>query len=204
MASPPHSGRKKDSARLIWDSKPRRAANPRDIEFQTAELVVPNPSRDQTKLSSFAPLVAKGELDKSRMNRLIWGDNLLTMQALLASGYEGQVNLIYVDPPFWTGEDYYSYIRIDGEGVTKAPSIIERLAYKDTWTGGVDSYLDMILPRLQLMKKLLAENGSIYVHTDWHTGHYIKVLMDEVFGPECFRNEIVWKRSAIATSVSTQ
>ena len=111
---------------------------------------------------------------------------------MLAQGYEGKINLIYIDPPFWTGENYYANFTIEGKQITKEPSVIERLAYKDIWAGGIDSFLDMLYPRLQLMKRLLAENGSIYVHTDWHCGHYIKVIMDEVFGRENFQNDITW------------
>jgi adenine-specific DNA-methyltransferase len=189
------SGRRKDSARLVWDSKPRRGANPKDIDFQTAELVIPNPAGEQSLLSSFAPLLERGEIDKPQMNRLIWGDNLLTMQALLASGYEGKINLIYIDPPFWTGENYYANIALGDETVTKSPSVIERIAYKDYWEGGIDSYLDMMYPRLQLMKRLLADNGTIYVHIDYHVGHYVKILLDEIFGKDSFRNDIIWQRT---------
>jgi adenine-specific DNA-methyltransferase len=186
--------RKKDSASLKWDSKPKRAPNPKDIEFQTAEIVIPNPNRDQQRLSTFFPDISRVEIDRTRMNRLIWGDNLLAMQALLASGYAEQLKLIYIDPPFWTGENYYSKVKVNGEDVTKAPSVIEKLAYKDYWEGGVDSYLDMLFPRLHLMKKLLRRDGAIFVHIDWHIGHYAKVLMDEVFGADNFRNEIQVKR----------
>lgn len=186
--------RKRDSARLVWDSKPRRAPNPRDIEFQTAEIVIPNPQRNgkQIPITFRDGLLDESELDKSQMNRLIWGDNLLAMQALLAQGYEGKINLIYIDPPFDSKADYSHRMLLEGEQVTKEPSVIERLAYKDTWAGGLDSYLDMMYPRLQLMKRLLAENGSIYVHLDWHVGHYVKVMMDEIFGKENFVNEIIW------------
>lgn len=194
--------RKKDSARLIWDSKPRRAPNPKDIEFQTAEIVIPNPHRDQATLPMFMRDLTRQEINKSKMNRLIWGDNLLAMQALLAQGYEGKINLIYIDPPFWTGENYYANFTIEGKQFTKEPSVIERLAYKDIWAGGIDSFLDMLYPRLQLMKRLLAENGSIYVHCDWHVGHYIKIIMDEIFGRENFRNEIVWRKLTAAKAQS--
>ena len=183
--------RKKDSARLTWSSKPRRAPNPKDIDFQTAEMVISNPQRDQLTIAQFRKL-AEYEIDKTKMNRLIWGDNMLAMQALLASGYEGKINLIYIDPPFWTGENYYANFVVEGKEITKEPSVIERLAYKDIWAGGIDSYLDMLYPRLQLMKRLLAENGSIYVHADWHIGHYVKLIMDEIFGKENCRNEIIW------------
>lgn len=188
--------RKKDSARLFWDSKPKRAANPKDIEFQTAEVVIPNPEKaGQLPMSFRDNLIGEDELDKQKMNRLIWGDNLLAMQALLAQGYEGKINLIYIDPPFDSKADYSHKIKLGETELTKEPSVIERLAYKDTWAGGTDSYLDMLYPRLQLMKRLLAPDGSIYVHLDWHVGHYVKVMMDEIFGKECFGAEIIWKYS---------
>ena len=186
--------RKKDSARLIWDTKPRRAVNPKDIEFQTAEVVLPNPARDQQTIQSFFNTMLNIQIEKSKMNRLVWGNNLLAMQALLASGYEGKVNLIYIDPPFWTNENYYAKFEVGGTEITKVPSVIERLAYKDIWEGGIDSFLDMLYPRLQLMRRLLADNGSIFVHLDYHIVHYTKLLMDEIFGIDNFRNEIIVKR----------
>ncbi|MBN2153300.1 MAG: site-specific DNA-methyltransferase [Candidatus Lokiarchaeota archaeon] len=115
-------------------------------------------------------------------NRLIEGDNLPVMRHLLATGSAGRVDLIYIDPPFWSGDDYYASSD-DGQDV---------LAYKDRWDGGLDSYLDMIHPRLKLMHELLSPRGSIFVHVDWHAGHYIKLLLDEIFGRENLRNEIVW------------
>ena len=186
--------RKKDSARIVWDSKPRRAPNPKDIEFQTAEVVIPNPETAGTLPMSFQDkLLGEEELDKQKMNRLIWGDNLLAMQALLNQGYEGKINLVYIDPPFDSKADYSHKIKLGETEFTKEPSVIERLAYKDTWTGGTDSYLDMLYPRLQLMKRLLAPDGSIYVHLDWHVGHYVKVMMDEIFGRDNFLNELIWE-----------
>src|SRR5579862_9428564 len=98
---------RRNTAKVSWESKPRRAPNPKDIEFQTAEIVFPNPATGGEKLQSFSPLQLENQIDRSINNRLIWGDNLLAMQALLASGYESQINLIYIDPPFWTGENYY-------------------------------------------------------------------------------------------------
>jgi len=192
--------RKKDSARLVWDTKPRRAPNPRDIEFQTAEVVIPNWVRDsgQIPMSFRDGLFGEQELDKQQMNLLIWGDNLLGMQALLAQGYEGKINLIYIDPPFWSQEQYNFQTTMqvgNMGGIAREPSFIERLAYKDTWTGGIDSYLDMLYPRLQLMKRLLTENGSIYVHLDSHAGHYVKIAMDEVFDRDNLISEIIWKRT---------
>jgi len=129
-------------------------------------------------------------------NLLIWGDNKLVMSSLLKQGWAGKINLIYIDPPFFTGADFTIKTKIGDEEVEKAPSIIEERAYKDTWSGGIASYLKYMYERLVLMRELLAENGSIYVHLDWHVGHYVKVLMDEIFGYENFRNEVVWKRTS--------
>lgn len=141
-------------------------------------------------------------LDKSAWNRLIWGDNLLAMQALLANGYAGKIDLIYIDPPFKSDADYSFQITVEEKKVEKEASIIERLAYTDTWEGGIDSYLDMMYPRLQLMKRLLSEKGSIYVHIDCHICHYFKILLDEIFGKNNFKNEIIWKRSNPKSNIS--
>ena len=193
MANNNEKRRKKDSARLVWDTKPRRAPNPKDIEFQTAEVVLPNPKvAGELPLSFRDGIIGQEEIDKQKMNRLIWGDNLLAMQALLAQGYEGKINLIYIDPPFDSKADYSHKMTIEGNEFTKEPSVIERLAYKDTWAGGTDSYLDMLYPRLQIMKRLLAENGSIFVHCDYHANSYIRILLDEIFGKGNLVNEIIW------------
>ena len=117
--------RRKDSARLVWDSKPKRPPSPRDIEFQTAEVVIPNPARDAGTLPfTFRDgILHNEEIDRSKMNRLIWGDNLLAMQALLASGYEGRIGLIYIDPPFNSDSDYSYEVNIGGTAVIKEPSL---------------------------------------------------------------------------------
>ena len=142
------------------------------------------------------PRTSDGEVDDSKLNRLIWGDNLLAMQALLSQGYEGRFDLIYIDPPFLTSEDYRFHVNLRGYGaVTKLPSLLERLAYRDTWDEGFDSYFDMLQPRLQLMKRLLSDRGTLYVHIGPNVSHYVKVLLDEVFGRERFIGEVVWKRS---------
>ena len=130
---------------------------------------------------------------KDWKNKLIWGDNKLVMSSLLKQGYAGKINLIYIDPPFYTGADFYYEIQVDDtKPIPKEPSIIEQRAYKDTWSGGIASYLKYMYERLVLMKELLAENGSIYVHLDWHVGHYVKVMMDEIFGYDNFINDIIW------------
>jgi len=129
---------------------------------------------------------------KDWKNKLIWGDNKLVMSSLIKQGWAGKINLIYIDPPFFTGADFTIRTKLGDERIEKEPSIIEERAYKDTWSGGIASYLKYMYERLVLMRELLAENGSIYVHLDYHVEHYVKVMMDEIFGYENFRNEIVW------------
>ena len=131
---------------------------------------------------------------KDWKNLLIWGDNKLVMSSLIKQGWAGKINLIYIDPPFFTGADFTVRTKLGDEQIEKEPSIIEERAYKDTWSGGIASYLKYMYERFVLMRDLLAENGSIYVHLDWHVGHYVKVMMDEIFGYENFRNEVVVKR----------
>lgn len=192
----------RESARLVWNSKPRREPNPRDIEFQPAEVVFPNRAAGQTE--QLVPRTLEGEVDDSKLNRLIWGDNLLTMQALLAQGYEGKIDLVYIDPPFLTSEDYHFRLSLPGYGdVTKLPSLLERLAYRDTWDGGIDSYLDMLFPRLQLIRRLLSDRGSLYLHIGSNISHDVRALLDEVFGRERLCNEIIWKRTSAHTGEGT-
>ncbi len=130
-------------------------------------------------------------------NRLIYGDNLLAMAALLAgddstASLRGKVDLIYIDPPFDSKADYRTKVTLPGMELEQKPTVIEQFAYSDTWSDGTASYLAMITPRLILMRELLADTGSIYVHLDWHVGHYVKVAMDEVFGKDNFINEVIW------------
>jgi DNA modification methylase len=139
---------------------------------------------------------------KDWKNLLIWGDNKLVMSSLIKQGWAGKINLIYIDPPFFTGADFTVRTKVGDEEIAKEPSIIEERAYKDTWSGGIASYLKYMYERLILMRELLAENGSIYVHLDWHVGHYVKVMMDEIFGYENFRNEIVWRYGKMASSTN--
>lgn len=130
-------------------------------------------------------------------NRLIYGDNLMAMAALLAGdentpSLRGKVDLIYIDPPFDSKADYRTKVTLPGVEIEQKPTVIEQFAYSDTWSDGTASYLAMITPRLILMRELLADTGSIYVHLDWHVGHYVKIVLDEVFGKTNFVNELVW------------
>src|SRR5690606_33355667 len=120
-------------------------------------------------------------------------DNLLAMAALLAGdeaheSLRGKIDLIYIDPPFDSKADYRTKIELPGGGVDQRPTVAEQFAYSDTWEKGTASYLEMITPRLVLMRELLADTGSIYVHLDWHVGHYVKLVLDEIFGKENLLN----------------
>ena len=179
-----------------------RLSSGTQIGLQTNELVLP--SKDVSGLfRGYTPQIPNafnmaGGSD-GWMNRLIYGDNLLTMQALLAGDAQtglpslrGKVDLIYIDPPFDSKADYRTKISLPGTDIQQKPTVIEQFAYADTWEEGTVSYLKMIYPRLVLMKELLSERGSIYVHIDWHVGHYVKILLDEIFGKDTLLNEIMW------------
>lgn len=165
------------------------------LALQTNELVLP--SKDVSGL--YRGELPNVEDETSWKNRLVYGDNLLVMQGLLAgdsaSGLEsmrGKIDLIYIDPPFDSKADYRTKITLPNININQKPTVIEQFAYADTWKDGTVSYLKMIYPRLALMRELLSEKGSIYVHIDWHVGHYVKILLDEIFGKQNFVNEIVW------------
>lgn len=179
-----------------------RLSNGTQIGLQTNELVLP--SKDTSGLfrgsSPQIPNAFNQALHgEGWMNRLIYGDNLLTMQALLAGdpatglpSMRGKVDLIYIDPPFDSKADYRTKITLPGADIQQKPTVIEQFAYADTWEEGTVSYLRMMYPRLVLMRELLSDRGSIYVHIDWHVGHYVKILMDEIFGKDNFVNEVIW------------
>ena len=171
-----------------------RANNGARIGLQTNELVLP--SRDSAGLWRGQNSQTVGD---GWINRLIYGDNLLAMQALLSGdeatglpSLRGKVDLIYIDPPFDSKADYRTKINLPGADIEQKPTVLEQFAYSDTWGEGTVSYLKMMYPRLMLMRELLSERGSIYVHIDWHVGAYVKVLLDDIFGKENFRNEIIW------------
>ncbi len=176
------------------------------IILQTNELVLPTKAKGG--LNAFFGQSVKEVNEKEMMNRMIYGDNLLTMQALLAgdkqtgmSSMRNKIDLIYIDPPFDSKADYRTKIHLPGTDIEQKPTVIEQFAYSDTWKNGTVSYLEMMVPRLILMRELLSEQGSIYVHIDWHVGHYVKVIMDEIFGKENFQSELTWKRHVMVSSV---
>ncbi|OQA70668.1 MAG: Modification methylase BamHI [Parcubacteria group bacterium ADurb.Bin247] len=173
-----------------------RLSGSNKLSLQTNELVLP--SKDSNNLWS-GRIPQQKESDW--INRLIYGDNLLVMQALLSGDKEsglpsmrGKIDLIYIDPPFDSRTDYRTKVKLPGVDLEQKPTVIEQFAYADTWKDGTVSYLKMLYPRLALMKELLSEKGSIYVHIDWHIGHYVKILLDDIFGKNNFKNEILVSR----------
>jgi len=126
-------------------------------------------------------------------NKLIWGDNLLVMGSLLEK-FAGKIDLIYIDPPFATGADFSFQAKIGEESldVTKEQSSIEEKAYRDTWGTGLASYLSTMSTRMQLMRELLSAKGSLLVHVDYRVAHYLKLMLDELFGADRMVNEIIW------------
>jgi len=125
------------------------------------------------------------------VNRLYWGDNLQVMSHLMKE-FRGRIKLIYIDPPFDSKADYRKRIRLKGKQLEGDISVIEEKQYTDIWAN--DLYLQFMYERLQLMRELLSEDGSIFLHCDWHRNHYLRCLLDEVFGESLFVNEIIWKR----------
>ena len=188
---------------LFWPGK-RTQVERVALPFQVVETVNQSrATREQTPMLAGlpSPPLFEARPDTSWKNKLIWGENKYVMASLLQGdpsiGLEplaGKIDLIYIDPPFATGADFSINMKVGDAEWTKEASIIEEKAYRDTWGKGLDSYLQMLYERLVLMRDLLADNGSIYVHLDWHVGHYVKMVLDEVFGRENFRSEITWKR----------
>jgi DNA modification methylase len=187
--------------RLAWQGMDRREqAAPAPAEV--VEIVSPGRAVDHgDSLLSTASRGARARDDGGLpRNRLIWtSDNLVALETLLQDpGCRGKVDLVYVDPPFMVNADFHADSAIDVEidgvpGSTNEPSRVEIVAYSDTWRQGLDDFLTMLRARLELLKELLAPTGSIFVHLDWHVVHYVKVLMDDLFGYDCFRTEIVWR-----------
>lgn len=142
-----------------------------------------------------------GEAVNGWLNKIFWGDNLQVMSHLLRE-FRGKVDLIYIDPPFDSNADYKKTIRIKTTKIDSDSSFFEEKQYADVWNN--DSYLQFIYERVVLLKELLKDTGSIWVHCDPTRGHYIKLILDEVFGAENFVNEIVWKRSGAKGLTSNQ
>ena len=188
----------KREVELVWNGKTNEVCN-MVLPFQTIEQVdeprAEKPSEDNMQLALFDE---RGRQLKGWTNKLIWGDNKLILSSLKNGPLreeietQGGLKLIYIDPPFDVGADFAMDIEIGGETFTKDPNILEEIAYRDTWGKGSDSFISMIYERLVLMRDLLAEDGSIYVHCDWRVSSYIRLVLDEIFGN--YVNEIAWEK----------
>ena len=192
---------------LLWDGKTNDKSNV-VLPFQTIECI-DEPRKTGTtsiKQSNLYNYDANGRQIKGWSNKLIWGDNKLILSSLkngpLRKEIEAQggIKLIYIDPPFDVGADFSMKIKVGDESITKQSNLLEEIAYRDTWGKGNDSFIAMIYERLSIMRDLLAEDGSIYVHCDWRVNSYLRLIMDEIFGKENFQNEIIWCYRGMAVS----
>ena len=188
----------KREVELVWNGKTGEVCNV-VLPFQVIEQVdEPRAEKDTALQFGLFDMDARGRQLKGWTNKLIWGDNKLILSSLKNGPLreeiekQGGLKLIYIDPPFDVGADFSMDIEIGNDTFTKRPNVLEELAYRDTWGKGADSFISMLHERLVLMRDLLAENGVIYVHCDWRVNGYVRLVMDEVFSKERFRNEIVW------------
>jgi adenine specific DNA methylase Mod len=188
---------------LVWNGKSNEVTNV-VLPFQTIEQI--DEPREGGEFGNAGTLFdTSGRQIHGWTNKLIWGDNKLILSSLKNGPMrkeieaQGGLKLIYIDPPFDVGADFSLDITIgedeEGESFTKKPSVIEEIAYRDTWGKGADSFIAMIYERLKLMHELLAEDGSIYVHCDWRVSSYMRLILDEIFGKDNFKSEIIWDYS---------
>jgi len=188
----------KREVELVWNGKTNEVCNI-VLPFQSIELV-DEPRAEEPDTLQLDLFDERGRQRKGWTNKLIWGDNKLILSSLKngplreAIEAQGGLKLIYIDPPFDVGADFSMDIEIGDDTFTKKPNLLEEIAYRDTWGKGADSFIAMIYERLILMRDLLAEDGSIYVHCDYRVDSLIRLAMDEVFGVDNFRNSIIVQR----------
>ena len=187
----------KREVELVWNGKSNEVCNI-ILPFQTIEHVdEPRAEKPTAGNLQFDLFDERGRQRKGWTNKLIWGDNKLILSSLKNGPLreeieiQGGLKLIYIDPPFDVGADFSMDIEIGGNTFTKKPNILEEIAYRDTWGKGADSFITMIYERLILMRDLLAEDGSIYVHCDWRLTAYLRLALDEVFSNN-FEREVIW------------
>jgi DNA modification methylase len=190
----------KREVELVWNGKTSEVCNI-VLPFQVIEQVdEPRAEKPEDTSSQGLLFDERGRQLKGWTNKLIWGDNKLILASLKNGPLreeiekQGGLKLIYIDPPFDVGADFSMDIEIGEDTFTKKPGILEEIAYRDTWGKGADSFIAMIYERLALMRDLLAEDGSIYVHVGWQVGSFLRLVLDEVFGSSYLRNEIIWQR----------
>jgi Adenine specific DNA methylase Mod len=182
---------------LFWNGRKEDVTNVA-LPFHSIEHIDEPRKEEKKQGDTFEMFDTRGRQLKGWTNKLIWGDNKLILSSL-ANGplrdeieKEGGLKLIYIDPPFAVGADFGFNIEINGETAEKKQSIIEEIAYRDTWGKGISSYLSMMYERLKLMHNLLAEDGSMYVHVDGRVSSYLKLVLDDIFGTDNLVNQIAW------------
>jgi adenine specific DNA methylase Mod len=200
----------KREVELVWNGKSSEVSSI-VLPFQVIEQVdEPRAERPEDTSAQGSLFDERGRQLKGWTNKLIWGDNKLILSSLKNGPLreeiekQGGLKLIYIDPPFDVGADFSMDIEIGDDTFTKKPGILEEIAYRDTWGKGADSFIAMIYERLVLMRDLLAEDGSIYVHCDWRVSSHLRLVGEEVFGRDNFLNEIVWKRKGGSANPSNR
>ena len=193
----------KREVELVWNGKTSEVCNivlPFQVIEQVDEPRAEKPEETALQADLFAT-DSRGRQLKGWTNKLIWGDNKLILSSLKNGPLreeiekQGGLKLIYIDPPFDVGADFSMDIEIGGDTFTKKPNILEEIAYRDTWGKGADSFIAMIYERLVLMRDLLSEDGSIYVHCDWRVNALMRLVLDEIFVSEQFINQLCWRRT---------
>jgi len=194
---------------LVWEGKYDEYGQRREVDIAGCAMPmqkiesIDEPRRAAAANNQLEIFEQQNPKQDDFRNRLIWGDNKLVMASLLQE-FKGKVDLIYIDPPFDVGADFSMSVAIGEEdSIQKDQSTLEMVAYRDMWGKGADSYLHMMHERFVLMRELLADTGSIYVHCDWHVSYYLRCLLDDVFGVENFINEVVWVRSSPRSNIKT-
>lgn len=186
----------KREVELVWNGKTRDVCTT-VLPFQSLEHIDEPRKKSSDQIEMFD---SRGRQLRGWTNKLIWGDNKLILSSLKSGALRQQIEeagglkLIYIDPPFDVGADFSMDIEIGGETFHKEPNLLEQIAYRDTWGRGADSFITMLYERLILMRDLLASDGSIYVHMGPAINHYVRSCLDEVFGSDRARREIIWKR----------
>ena len=181
---------------LFWNGRKEDITNAA-LPFHHIEHI-DEPRKEDTSGQTISMFDTKGRQKAGWHNKLIWGDNKLILSSL-ANGpmreeieKEGGLKLVYIDPPFAVGADFSHTIELNGETATKSQSVLEEIAYRDTWQKGISSYLSMMYERLKLIHNLLAEDGSIYLHCDYRVISHLRIIVDDIFGTNNFLREIIW------------
>src|SRR5438128_1919227 len=187
----------KREVELVWNGKTSEVCN-LVLPFQVIEQVDEPRSETVKEALPLFRLDERGRQLSGWTNKLIWGDNKIILSSLKNGPMreqidaQGGIKLIYIDPPFDVGADFSMDIEIGDDTFTKKPNVLEEIAYRDTWGKGADSFISMIYERLILMRDLLTEDGSIYVHLDYRMIPLVRGILDEVFGRSNHLNDIVW------------